>query len=170
MTTFSNTLLKSANGDSRIQDASKNSPWDKFLTTLDSYQMSDENAMQLFARTLSVAKSDWKDSNDNTLLMHMASRGRTAIVKRLIHELYANVNAVNKDGTSALHMAARAGFKDVCTELLNSHADPCKKDQNGSTPAMLARDKGYTEVADIIGREETAKRLNSLKQSLYSRK
>ena len=160
MTAFSNMLLKSANGESRLQDKEDKSPWNKFLNTLDSNpKMTDGEAMELFAKTLSSARSDWKDSNDNTLLMHMASRGKTAIVKRLIHELYANVNAVNKDGTSALHMAARGGYKDVCTELLGSHADPCRKDQNGSTPAMIARDQGHSEIADILGREETGKRI-----------
>ena len=155
---FSNTLSKSANGSARLKDAAEKSPWNKFLNTLDNNpRISDREAMDLFAKTLSSAKSDWKDSNDNTLLMHMASRGKTAIVKRLIHELYANVNAVNKDGTTALHMAARAGFKDVCSELINSYADPAKKDQNGSTPAMIARDKGYTEIADMIWKEEIGK-------------
>ena len=157
---FSSALSRSANGEVRLKDATENSPWNGFLNTLDrNPKISDREAMDLFAKTLSSARSDWKDSNDNTLLMHMASRGKTAIVKRLIHELYANVNAVNKDGTSALHMAARAGFKDVCTELTSSHADPTKKDQNGLTPAMIAREHGHTEIAEILGKEEMSKRI-----------
>ena len=157
--TFSNMLFKSANGEARLKDAPKPSPWDKFLSTLDTHKMSEGDAMQLFARTLAVAKSDWKDSNDNTLLMHMASRGQIAIVKRLIHELYANVNAANKDGSTALHMAARGGYMAVCTELTDSNADPCKKDSNGSTPAMVAKDKGYGDIAEYLGKKETAKNI-----------
>ena len=157
---FTSTLLKSANGTARLQEESKKSPWDRFLNTLDSNpKMTDRDAMDLFAKTLSSATSDWKDANDNTLLMHMASRGQTGIVKRLIHELYANVNAANKDGASALHMAARAGFMDVCSELMNSHADPCKKDKNGSTPAMIAEDNGHTDIATFLKKEETAKNI-----------
>ncbi|MBR6412280.1 MAG: ankyrin repeat domain-containing protein [Alphaproteobacteria bacterium] len=157
---FSNTLSKSANGAARLKDTPDNSPWNGFLNTLDQNpKILDREAMDLFAKTLASAKSDWKDANDNTLLMHMASRGKTEIVKRLIHELYANVNAVNKGGSSALHLAARAGFKDVCTELTNSHADPCKKDVNGLTPAMVAREQGHTEIADMLGKEEMSKRI-----------
>ena len=157
---FSNRLGKSANGKVRLKDTALNSPWNNFLNTLDTNpKLSDREAMNLFAKTLTVAQSDWKDSNDNTLLMHMASRGKTAIAKRLIHELYANVNAVNKEGSTALHMAARSGFKDICTELIASHSDPCKKDKNGLTPAMVAHEQGHTEIAEILSREETGKRI-----------
>ena len=160
MSEFQNTFLKSVGGQARLQESSKVSPWGKFLATLDSNpKISETEAKDLFAKTLSQASSDWKDPNDNTLLMHMASRGQTGIVKRLIHELYADVNATNKGGMTALHMAARGGFMGVCTELLDSHADPCKKDQNGSTPAMIARDKGYTEVATLLSKKETEKRV-----------
>ena len=160
MSEFKNTLLKSANGEARLSEAPKPSSWNKFLNTLDANpKMPDDEVKTLFAQTLAKSSSDWKDSNDNTLLMHMASRGQTAIVKRLIHELYADVNVANKDGTTALHMAARGGFMNVCTELLDSHADPCKKDQNGSTPAMMAKDQGYTEVATLLSKKETEKRV-----------
>ena len=154
---FSSVLLKSANGEARLTE-SKKSPWDKFLNTLDSNpKITDREAMDLFAKTLSSATSDWKDSNDNTLLMHMASRGKTGIVKRLIHELYANTNAANKDGTTALHMAARGGYMDVCTELLDSHADPLKKDKNGSTPSMIAEDNGHGDIAKMLGNAAKSK-------------
>ena len=160
MSEFKNTLLKSADGSVRMDNTQKASPWDKFLNTLDTNpKMPAEDVKTLFAKTLAKSSSDWKDSNGNTLLMHMASRGQIGIVKRLIHELYASVNATNNDGTTALHMAARSGFMDVCTELMDSHADPCKQDQNGSTPAMIAKDQGHTEIANFLSREETAKRL-----------
>ena len=158
--TFSNVLLKSADGQARLQADQKKSPWDKFLNTLDTNpKMTDREVMDMFAKTLSTATSDWKDSNDNTLLMHMASRGKVGVVKRLIHELYANTNATNKEGATALHMAARGGFMDVCTELMNSNADPCKKDKNGSTPAMIAADNGHGDIAKTLGKAETSKRL-----------
>jgi len=157
---FSNVLLKSADGEARLQADQKKSPWDKFLNTLDTNpKMPDRDVMDLFAKTLSTATSDWKDGNDNTLLMHMASRGKTAIVKRLIHELYASTNATNKEGATALHMAARGGYMDVCTELLDSHADPLKKDKNGSTPAMIAEDNGHGDIAKMLGNAAVSKRL-----------
>lgn len=158
MSVFKDVLSKSV--QEKPETTLKPSPWGKFLGALDSKpNMPEDEVKALFAKTLSQASSDWKDSNDNTLLIHMASRGQIGIVKRLIHELYANVNAANKNGTTALHVAASNGSMEVCTELLNSHADPCKKDQNGTTPAMLARNAGHTTIADLLSKEETAKHL-----------
>ena len=160
MSGFNNILFEAAQGKARLKDSQQISPWNKFLGTLDSNpNISEDEVQTLFSKTLAQSSSDWKDSNDNTLLMHMASRGQNRIVKRLIHELYANVNAVNKDGTTALHMAARGGYMSVCSELLDSHADPCKKDQNGSTPAMIAQNYGHASVAEFLSKQETAKNL-----------
>jgi len=157
---FQNTLIKLTDGKARLQGATVKSPWDKFLATLDSNpKMPDSEVKTLFAQTLSKSSSDWKDPNDNTLLMHMASRGQTGIVKRLIHEFYANVNATNKDGLTALHMAARSGSMETCVALTDAYADPCKKDRNGSTPAMIAKDQGHAAVADFLGNREVAKRV-----------
>ena len=149
-TSFSNILSQASQTEAK-------SPWNAFLNTLDTKSLSDREAMDLFAKTLASSRSDWKDSNDNTLLMHMASRGKTNIVKRLIHELYANVNATNKDGLTALHMAARNGQKEVCTELLDSHADVMKKTKEGATASMVADEDGHDRVATILKRSETAK-------------
>ena len=157
---FSNILSQSAIGAVRKKSETQPSPWNRFLTTLDSKpNMPASEAMSLFAQTLAGARSDWKDSNDNTLLMHMASRGQTAIVKRLIHELYADVRAVNKDGLTALHMGAREGHMAVCQELNCSGANPAAKDKNGMTPADMATNRGHTDVADFLKQEETSKKI-----------
>lgn len=158
MTNLSNQLGESAQGTVRRQEE-LTSPWNKFLNTIDSQKMSESDKMQLFAKTLAVAKSDWKDSNGDTLLMHMSSRGEVAIMRRLIHELYADVNAVNNDKQSALHMAARGGFKEACSELLDANANPCQENADHLTPSRLAHEMGHKEVADFIGRAETSKRL-----------
>lgn len=160
MTEYGCSGILSQAGNNASHAQKQASPWDKFLVTLDTNpKMTPSEVMELFGKTLSHATSDWKDSNDNTLLMHMASRGQTAVAKRLIREFYVPVNATNKDGMTALHMAARGGFKDTCDMLLTSHADPCKKDRNGSTPAMIAKDQGHTGIADSLSKQETAKRL-----------
>lgn len=136
------------------------SPWNAFLNTLDSQPgLSNRETMDLFAKTLAVAPSTWRDSNDNTLLIHMASRNKTHIVKRLIHELYVPVNATNKDGMTALHMAAQNGAQETCSELLNSHADATLKNKNGDTAATIAQNAGHMDLFHTLKRAETFKRL-----------
>ncbi|MDY6407567.1 MAG: ankyrin repeat domain-containing protein [Pseudomonadota bacterium] len=155
-------LSQASHGTTRPHTTNDKSPWASFLDTLDlNPKMTERETMDLFAKTLSSAKSDWKDSNDNTLLMHMASRGKTAIVKRLIHELYANVNATNKDGMTALHMAARGGFQDICSELLKNGSMflASKKNVNGDTAADLAQSHGYPDVAKALGIKATSSNL-----------
>ena len=161
-------FLNQLSGATAGKKQSQNSPWNTFLGTLDNYQLSDKDAMTLFARTLAVAKSDWKDSHGNTLLMHMAGRGRTAIVRRLIKELYANIYAVNEEGMSALHMAARAGYKDTCEELIKAGANPWVKNQNGDTPAMLAKYNKHDEISDFL-RIQQIEQAHRAQQQSYSK-
>lgn len=152
MTDILKTLSQASQGEV------KTSPWYNFLNELDKNpKMLEHEAMERFAKTLSKASSDWKDSNDNTLLMHMAARGQLGIVKRLIHELYANPRAVNKDGESALHKGAREGYQAICEELINAGANISQQNVNKDTAATVARIAGHTEVADYLQKKETSK-------------
>ncbi len=50
----------------------------------------------------------------------------------------ANPNGVNKDGLTALHLAARSGLTNAAHKLLDFGADPNLKDKAGMTPLMYA--------------------------------
>ena len=54
--------------------------------------------------------------------------------------------------TTALHAAAANGHLSIVKLLLKKRANPSVRDQNGHTPAELARNAGYNVVADYLGR------------------
>jgi len=54
--------------------------------------------------------------------------------------------------TTALHAAAANGHLSIVKLLLKKRANPSTRDQNGRTPAELARKAGYNEVANYLDR------------------
>jgi len=51
-----------------------------------------------------------------------------------------------------MHAAAANGHLSIVKLLLKKRANPGARDQNGRTPAELARNAGYNEVADYLDR------------------
>lgn len=87
---------------------------------------------------------NFKDNTGNTLLHYATyyaakynSEDYYAFIKNIISN-GINVNAMNKEGQTALHIASSYGNYDLCYELLFANADPNAKDLNGNTPTMLA--------------------------------
>jgi hypothetical protein len=63
----------------------------------------------------------------------------------------ANVNATADDGTTALMLAASSGNRDIVQELLSRQADVSARfAASGKTSKMLAREKGYTEIVELL--------------------
>ena len=53
-------------------------------------------------------------------------------------------------GTTALHLAAKLGYKDIVRVLLQHKASVNVADSNGCTPLYLAASNGNYEVARMI--------------------
>ena len=53
-------------------------------------------------------------------------------------------------GQTALHIAAKLGFKDVAKVLLQHKASVIVTDSNGCTPLYLAASSGNYEIAKLI--------------------
>ena len=53
-------------------------------------------------------------------------------------------------GQTALHIAARLGFKDITKLLLQRKASVTVQDSNGCTPLYLAASCGNYEIAKMI--------------------
>ena len=135
-----------------------NDTWGKFFTSIDGagkLDASTVNAMFASLITNTSAKTSDVDANGNTVLMQAASRGLEDLVSRLVKDFYADFRAANKDGMTALHMAARGGFKNICDFLSDKGADTTKKNKNGQTPADLARENGFAELAKSLGTRAT---------------
>ncbi|XP_024893182.1 ankyrin-1-like, partial [Temnothorax curvispinosus] len=62
----------------------------------------------------------------------------------------ANVNAKQKDGTTALHIATQEGHKKVVKVLLKCGAKVDSKMKNDITPLHLGAEKGYREIIETI--------------------
>ena len=54
--------------------------------------------------------------------------------------------AKDEDGTTPLHWAAQAGFKEAVNMLLDLEADPLAQDDNSETPMFIAASNGHSHV------------------------
>jgi uncharacterized protein len=63
----------------------------------------------------------------------------------------APVNARQQGGWVPLHAAAQNGDRAMVELLLRHGADVTLANDEGKTAAMIARDKGHTDVAGLLG-------------------
>jgi uncharacterized protein len=61
----------------------------------------------------------------------------------------ANVNAVDKDGRTALWWAASRGHVECATALIDAEADVNKGDKDGDTPLHRASLRGHAECIRV---------------------
>jgi hypothetical protein len=72
---------------------------------------------------------------------------------QLLLKSRARVDARDRQGRSALHVAAFAGHMEIASALLEAGADPALTDALGRTPVMEAVRGGHLEVADELLRQ-----------------
>ena len=60
------------------------------------------------------------------------------------------ISFAEKNGETALHLAARNGNREVIEALLAKGADVNVKDKRRFTPLKLANKLGNTEIADLL--------------------
>ncbi|GMR48433.1 hypothetical protein PMAYCL1PPCAC_18628 [Pristionchus mayeri] len=84
-----------------------------------------------------------------TPLIVAAGRGFTEIVQILI-EAEAQVNSLDKFGSTSLIWAARKGHLPVVQQLLNAGAELDVQGMHSSTALMLATKGNYADVVDIL--------------------
>ena len=77
--------------------------------------------------------------------MDASWNGHLTVVKLLLVS-GANVNARDKEGSTALLGAARQGRTEVVSTLIQSGADPDAKDNDGKTVLMTVSFDGSTEM------------------------
>ena len=77
-------------------------------------------------------------------------------------ELGADVNAVNENGDTALHLAAHHGFNTVVRYLITQGADPNAKSARGHTPLDRANGVGRVPARSLVQATSTADLLREL--------
>jgi ankyrin repeat protein len=84
--------------------------------------------------------------------LHSAASARNLEAARLLLERGAPgiVNARQQSGWVPLHAAAQNGDRPMVELLLKHRADPKLANDEGKTPAMVAREKGHAELAALL--------------------
>lgn len=85
-----------------------------------------------------------------TPLMRATEAGNQAVALILLEAPGIQVDAQSDDGTSALHVAAVFGRRDMVELLLRYGASSHLRDEAGNTPRTLAVQKGHQEVSALL--------------------
>lgn len=88
--------------------------------------------------------------NKNTLLHQAATHNRIEIAECFLEDYSNDVDILNEDGQTALHIAAKEGFEDMVKLLIDNKADINKEDKKSNTPLHYAVNKGYRKIVKIL--------------------
>jgi ankyrin repeat protein len=84
--------------------------------------------------------------------VHLATISNRPSTVKLLANIGADLNLKDKlDGQTPLHIAARLGFADIVTVLLDAGCIPNPTDDYGMTPELLAIEHDHHAVAKILG-------------------
>ena len=88
---------------------------DPYVQDENGYNLSNNfHEVTYFLRLEDMQGPNSRREKNNTLLMDAARFGFTFIVRRLLADNRLDINAVNNDGNTALHLAARGGHAADC--------------------------------------------------------
>ena len=82
--------------------------------------------------------------------LHSAAAGNYTDIARMLIENNAEVNVKQQAGATALHSAAQNGNIELLILLLEHGADVNIRMEGGNLPADLAREQGFTEIAEVL--------------------
>ena len=97
--------------------------------------------------------ADSRSADGRTPLICAAMASHLGVVSALL-EAGADVGARSVDGSTALTTAALWNQPDVVRRLLAHGADPDAADGSGWTPSDIARTRGYTAIAELLGHRQ----------------
>ena len=110
-------------------------------------------ARSLLDANADVGARDWGGAK---ALHRASSTGNEQLVRHIIESISPlsqvdiEVNDGTSNGTTALHLAAEAGFTEVVALLLRSRASVSKTNQAGTSPLHLASRNGRLAVVEML--------------------
>jgi len=87
----------------------------------------------------------------NVYPLHSAAAGNYTDIAAMLIENRALVNVRQQAGSTPLHSAAQNGNLELLILLLEHGAEVNVRMEGGKLPADLAREKGFDEIAEILG-------------------
>ena len=87
------------------------------------------------------------NSDNDNLTMIALSNDHSQLAEFLLDKKINDVNAANKDGDTALMIAAEKGLTDIVKRLLETGANVYARDKNQCTPLMCS---GNAEIAKLL--------------------
>lgn len=96
------------------------------------------------------------NNHGNTAMHSAAQRGFLKIVEILLQS-GSDLNLTDNDEDTTLHCAAYGGNLDTVKLLIKKGADVNAKNGDGKTPLGVAKDKGYTEIVNILRNQPDSK-------------
>lgn len=91
-----------------------------------------------------------------------AAAGQHVGTVRALAKAGARVTTRDRNGTTPLHVAAKAGVSVVAAALLELGADPTVANDDGDTPADLARRKRDFDMVKLLGKYEAERAAKGL--------
>jgi uncharacterized protein len=102
------------------------------------------------------AKVDAVASNPTHVMpLHSAASSRNLEAARLLLKRGAPINARQQAGWVPLHAAAQNGDRDMVALFLEHKADVLLANDDGKTAAMVAREKGHAQIAEVLEHRAT---------------
>ena len=93
------------------------------------------------------AKVNSASKSSSRTPFHMAVQfGHKEIVQRLLKERDLDIDAADKHGMTALHLATSCGFKEICDTLLENQANVAATTAKAQTCLHLAAASGNIKV------------------------
>ncbi|RYE22124.1 MAG: ankyrin repeat domain-containing protein [Sphingobacteriales bacterium] len=89
----------------------------------------------------------------NVFPLHSAAAGNYTNIATMLIENGAQVNIKQQAGVTPLHSAAQNGDVELLILLLEHDADVTVRMEGGKLPADLAKEKGFNDIAEILGLE-----------------
>jgi hypothetical protein len=106
-----------------------------------------ESAQQLLS---SATPPDFKNIRSVTPLWIAAFHGHEAIVKLLVQNADVDVNSLSISGRSPLFWPSDSGNDAIVSILLDAGAKSDYRDENGESPASVAKKRGHTRILELL--------------------
>lgn len=103
-----------------------------------------------------------KNKKGKTALHKAIIHGNEEMVKHLTSDLAIEINALNDDGDSGLHLAVTKDHLTIVSTLLDKKASPAVVNKMGETPLHLAATKKTNDFTKLLADSTIINKLNHL--------